>query len=402
MGRHGHKLIGAIAAMVALAGSILVVSQGASGQDRPSPFESLADVGLVRLHLGAQDYVRFDTANGTGGYTPGTPAPITASQCVATVAPGALAFTTSPAGSRLGLVADGLGVKASEGNGQSCGRADGTAQVLTLALAGPLADREIDFAELDIEGKFNAQVRAELYLDGRLQHTEDLPTGTRSDSGPDSGDNDNYRWRLPAEGSGFVLFDRIVLKNAPIAPGGAFSLEGGADGTAPGPLGQALSTTDSLFHLTDIDGVLDCGDTATESGEDRPDADLARGENKLGTSAQCVAIPYLLRTGNEGEDQFAELLKDLGNQAALEPTFTLKTIWEPEPATYPISRNTQIDYNDGAGPQPIQWCGGFPGDPTLPAGQLWCLSGQSSVPAGDGFIIVTEHFYGAGDPRFLR
>ncbi len=124
------------------------------------------------------------------------------------MAPGALAFTTAPSGSKLGLVADGLGVKInSEGNGQSCGRADGTAQVLTLALAGPVADREIDFAELDIEGKFNAQVRAELYLDGVLMHTEDLPTGSRSDSGPDSGDNDNYRWRLPAEGSGPVLFD---------------------------------------------------------------------------------------------------------------------------------------------------------------------------------------------------
>ncbi len=39
---------------------------------------SLADVGVVRLHLGAQDFVRFDASNGTGGYTPGTPAPITA------------------------------------------------------------------------------------------------------------------------------------------------------------------------------------------------------------------------------------------------------------------------------------------------------------------------------------
>ena len=169
MGRHGRKIIGAVAAMLALAGSILAISPGASGQDPPSLSDSLADVGVVRLHLGAQDYVRFDAANGTGGYTPGTPAPITASKCVATVAPGPLAFTTAPSGSRLGLVADGLGVKVNaEGNGQSCGRVDGTAQTLSLALAGSLADREIDFAELDIEGKFNAQVRAELYLDGVL------------------------------------------------------------------------------------------------------------------------------------------------------------------------------------------------------------------------------------------
>ncbi len=133
-----------------------------------------------------------------------------------------------------------------------------------------------------------------------------------------------------------------------------------------------------------------------------PTPTLARGENKLGTSEQCARSLTCCERGNEGEAQLVELIKDLGNQAALEPTFTLRTIWEPEPATYPISRITQIDYNDGAGPQPIQWCGGLPGDPTLPAGQLWCLSGQSSAPAGDGQIVVTENFYGAGDPRFLR
>jgi hypothetical protein len=400
MGRHGGKIIGAVAALLALGASILVISPGASGQNPP---QLLADVGVVRLHLGTQDYVRFDAANGTGGYTPGTPAPITSSQCVTTVAPGPLAFTPAPSNARLGLVADGLGVKVnSEGNGQRCGLVDGTVQTLTFALAGPVADREIDFAELDIEGKFDAQVRAELWLDQRLVRVEELPTGARSDSGPDSSDNDNYRWRLPSAGSGVVVFDRVVLKNSPIAPGGGFSLEGGADGTAPELFGQQLATTDSLFHLTDVDGILGCGDTATEGGENVPDAGLARGENNLGTPEECVAIPYVLRTGNEGETQFAELLKDLANQAALEPTFTLEIEWEPEPATYPIPRVTEIDYLDGDGPHPIQWCGGIPGDPTLPAGELWCLSGQEGVPAGDGLLVVTERFYGAGDPRFNR
>ena len=231
-------------------------------------------------------------------------------------------------------------------------------------------------------------------------HTEELPTGTRSDSGPDSGDNDNYRWRAPRRRFRLralrpdraeerpdrtrrrVLVGRWCRRHRTRRPWpGA-----GHDRLAPPP------------HRHRRRARLRRHGHRRRSGCPRRRPGPWR--ERSGTSEQCEPIPYLLRTGNEGEAQLVELLKDLGNQAALQPTFTLKTVWEPEPASYPVSRVTQIDYGDG--PQPIQWCGGTPGAPTLPAGQLWCLSGQSSEPAGDDLIVVTERFYGAGDPRFLR
>ncbi len=410
MGRQRRRLIGAVAAMLALTGAIMAATAGASGEHQPPPpvpESPLGDLGVVRLHLGYNDYVRFDAADGAGGYTPGTPAPITVSKCVATVAAGPLTFTTQPAGSQLGLAWDGLGVKtAAESKiSPSCGQVDGTAQALDLALAGPVADGEIDYAELDIDPAYKGVVLADLYLDGALVGTEQLDTRTTNVSALSSGDDwyhfhDNRRWRIPAEG--FVAFDRVVLRNSPTTPKGSFALEGGADFTHPGPLGQALQTKDSLFHITDLDGTLDCGDAATEGGADVPDATFERQDNAAGTPEDCEPIPYLLRTGNEGELQLVEIIKDLGDQAGLVPQFTLNVVWEPEPAALPITRVTQIDYNDGAGPQPIQWCNGLPGEPTLPEGQLWCLSSQASAPAGTGLIVVTEDYFGAGDPRFLR
>ena len=123
---------------------------------------SLPDGGVVRLHLGPSDFFRFDAPNGSGGYTPGTPAPISVAQCAATTS-GVMAIQVGPANGRLGLVADGLGVRVGgEGQGQPCGQVNGTGQSLSLTLSGPLAGTFMDRAELDIEGKFDATVRGEL------------------------------------------------------------------------------------------------------------------------------------------------------------------------------------------------------------------------------------------------
>jgi hypothetical protein len=310
----------------------------------------------------------------------------------------------APTRGTVGLVGDALGVQVKgEGNGQPCGRVDGTGQALVLALAGSLATFEMDRAELDIEGKFGVTVRAELYLDDRLVRTETLPTAASSDSGPDSADGDNFRWRLPAAGAS-ALFDRIVLRVDPSTPGGAFSLEGGADGTAPQPdgFGAELGTTDSLFHLTDIDGELDCGGTATAGGVGVPAADLARLENGLGTSADCDPVPYLFRSNVDGDGQVVLLQKDLTGQSALEPRFRMSIAWNPEPAVYPVDRQTEIDYDDGGGLHLMQWCEGTAAEPDLPSGELWCITGQSSALVGGGQIQVTEQYYGAGDPSVRR
>ena len=271
MGISRRRVLAAVTAAVAAAGLATVSgSTPASAVDPPvftlPGFPS--DEGVLRLHLGASDYVRFDP-RGASGYTVGTQEPLVVSGCNLT-SPTSLGFVAGAPNSqnpRLGLVGDAIGVQVrGEGNGTPCGQVNGTAQSLDLRPGGALADMEMDAVELDIEGKFSVTVRADLYLDSTLVWSELLVTGG-SDSGPDSADGDNFRWVLPST-TAPVFFDRIVLRADLSTPGGAFSLEGGADGTAaqPGGLGAELGTTDSLFHITDVDGTLACGATATEPG----------------------------------------------------------------------------------------------------------------------------------------
>ena len=81
-----------------------------------------------------------------------------------------------------------------------CGRVDGDkGQQLHVSLTGSgLSGAIADFMELDIEAKGDVIVVADLYLRGDLVASGyELLTGTRSDSGPDSADGDNYRFRVP-------------------------------------------------------------------------------------------------------------------------------------------------------------------------------------------------------------
>jgi hypothetical protein len=391
----GASLV-SVSALVALPGSTSPV------QSPGVTTSSLPDGGVVRLHLGPSDYFRFDAPDGSGGYTPGTPAPISVAQCAATTS-GVMAVQVGPASGHLGLVADGLGVRVGgEGQGQRCGQVNGTGESLSLTLTGSLGGMFMDRTELDIEGKFDATVRAELYQGSELAGVETLDTGVLSDSGPDSGTDDNYRWVIPAPDAAPVLFDRLLLRVDPSTPNGGFSLAGGAEGTAPAPggLGETLGTSDSLFHLVGADGELDCGDQASTDAAGAPSATVERLDNVDGDPDDCEAVVYALDSGLEGETQFVFLGKDLAAQAQLRPAFRLTIEWLPEAATYPVVRTTQLD--TGSGPEPAVWCGGTPDAPELPLDKLWCLSRQTVVSAGTGLIQVTEGFYGAGDPRAIR
>ena len=276
-----------------------------------------------------------------------------------------------------------------EGTGTPCGRVDGPSQALTLRLGGVLAGKLISFAELDIEGKFNVTVLAQAYQGTNLVGSDQKKTGTNSDSGPDSGDGDNYRWRIEPR----MPFDRLVLSVDPTTPNGAFSLEGGADGTAPGPLGASLVTNDSLFQLADFTGMLDCGQTTpTVGGSGTPAATLARGQNP-----SCQKIPYLLRTADDNGAQSVLLQKVLGDQSTA--NFRMTIVWDPEQASIPL-KVTQIDY--GGGLQPVVWCDGTADAPIPVTGQAWCLTSQQATLVGGHKVQLTERYYGAGDPRWAR
>jgi hypothetical protein len=388
--------VGALGAM-ALVAAVLpgTIASGTSSA-------TITGGGVLRLHLNKDaDYFRYQPPTATGGAT--VTQAITARNCVVSQnpTPSLVMLTAAPPAVAVGLVEDGLGVKAgNDGTGTPCGLVD-AGQELKLTLVhsagSALQDKLIDFAELDIEGKFDVTVLARAYLGAEEVWRDTLPTGNGSDSGPDSRDGDNYRWTIDPPKN----FDQLVLSVDESTRNGSFSLEGGEDGTAPEPdgVGDSLDTSDSVFQLTDdITGVIDCGETAPAvGGGTSPLATFSRGQNP-----NCTPIPYLLRSE---PDNAVFLQKNASGQPGA--NFLLEVTWEPEPLELPIPVTT-IDYDGPGGAPPIEviGCIGTPDAPQLPPDrdpvQKWCLAEQHWVLAGGENIKLTETYFGAGDPRWAR
>ena len=119
-------------------------------------------------------------------------------------------------------------------------------------------------------------------------------------------------------------------------------------------------------------------------------------------SDKCVPIAFALSRVND-EVTFA---KNVDVQPFAE--FTLDLTWAAEPSSYP-GRVTIVDYFDGAGEQPMDFCDGTTADPALAGDKVplpddrpdgWCVASQSTVLVGDGKMQVTEKLYGKSDPRF--
>ena len=400
--RTAWRKAAALAGVVALSGGLLITGMSSPAAGADPPVFVLPDFpgngGVVRLHLQADgDNVRFDAANGSG-YTAGTAQSFTTSGCIATPPAGApLTITPIPSGGsaqgKLGLVGHSLGVQIKgEGNGTPCGQANGPSQALDLKLAGSLAGSVMDYAELDIEAKFGATVKAELKKGGVTVGTETLPTGG-PDSGPDSADRDNYRWRLPESTSTVVLFDEIKLSVDSSTPTGAFSLEGGSDGTTPDALGTTLGTTDSLLHISTVEGTLQCGaSTPTEGGGGAPTVTIT-----LRAGAGCQAVPYALTEWDHGEVQAVAFMKVGGPNNTYEATI----IWPVEPFADPVPP-TQIRYSNADPPHDLVQCGGTATNPAPVTGEAWCRYFQDVVPVGESSMQVTEKLLGNGDPGYWR
>lgn len=389
---------------------------------------TLSDGGVLRLKLGATDEWRFQPT--AGDLSDNTTQSVTsAGGCGLNAASlnGPLVKLTAENGS-VGFVADGFGVRGTgEGTGQPCGRIDGN-QKLSVELGSKFTPatgtkRIADFAEIDIEGKFDARFTITGTF-GSSTKTESYDTAAGgSDSGPDSGDGDNFRIRFPKTGK--FLFSKLTF--APTS--GAVSVEGGADGTracttqdssectfpvatgTTGSLGQQLGTMDSLFHLIKFDRTLNCGESETQSGGTTvPTNTLERLANDGGPD--CAAVPIDLDASIAGSDQLVSLRKDLTGQATAQFSWTVT--WTPEVTTLPV-KVTQFDF--GAGYQAIQWCLADDGDadsfPERPptastdddpsAVDPWCLTSQhSDLDNATGKITVKEIYFGIGDPGAKR
>jgi len=415
------KLLAAGASFAAIALFTLILpATVASGTSAST--STLGDGGVLRLALGTTDQLTFHEPDGAGGYevsAAGTQSISTSSGCRLAPAVGDLvAFSAAPNSAFPGFVSDAIGVRGTgDGNGQPCGRIDAPGQKLTLDLGGVLDGKVIDYAEIDLELKFGATATITGFLGGTPVLAQNY-SSTGSDSGPDSADGDNYRVRFPQTGT--TTADRLDISI--FTPTGGASLEGGADGTpacdgldspacaGDGSLGgpSNLNTTDTLFHLLEVDGVLDCNETApTQGGGGTPTNILERLDNVDG--AACTPIPFNLDSGPGvgagcpiDSPQCILLQKDLLGQDA---RFFWTVTWVAESAEYPEAP-TLFDFGDGY--NPLLPCGPdadgvLPFIPTLPGnGDPWCIVETHTVEQLDGQVIVTEKYFGSGDPLGKR
>jgi hypothetical protein len=394
------RIVAALVTVAALAAAVALTS-APSAVGQTVEIGGLGEAGVLRLKLGATDHWRFEPVQGSAvtqgiANSSGCKVDQSAWTLVSLSATGRSAFP--------GFVSDGFGAGGrGEGNGEPCGRID-PGQSLSIQLDTALDGTLIDFAELDLEAKFGVTIRVERRLDGQLVGFDEHDPSELNDDGPDSGDGDNYRIRVPE--TGMSAFDEIMLK--PVGTTGAVSLEGGADGTAALPGGLAATelggTTDSVFHLIEADGVLDCGDTVTEGGSGEPTTSITRGDNADGST--CELIAYAIDTRVEEGQQFVTFRKDLSSEPMA--TFTSTTTWVLEDAEMPVPA-TQISYFDDEGFHDMKWCledEDEDGNPDLPprngeigGTEFWCITSQEAVlDETTGDITVTETEFGLGDP----
>ena len=288
----------------------------------------------------------------------------------------------------------------------------------------------IDYAEIDVELKQSATVIVTGFLvngSTATQVGQPVPySSTGSDSGPDSGDGDNYRIRFPKSGTTTVNRLEFTIQNS---VGGA-SLEGGADGTGSCDAADAaacgvfslggpdhLNTTDTLFHLVDADGVLGCtpGPNGNNSATQTTDGITTTIERQINADGSaCVPIPYNQDSStntdlcNPDTTDFLQcifLQKDLLDQNA---QFFWTVQWAPEDGQY---METPTEFDFGSGFHPLELCradgaagGGLNGFPDLPAnGDPWCVvNTATTLNVATGLVTVTEKYFGSGDPGGSR
>lgn len=335
-----------------------------------------------------------------------------------------------------GLFDHGIGVKAGGSNGVPCSET-GVGEQLII---------ESHFSwiklELDVQPKNDAWIHVELYDNGfRVAHHQ-LVTGDSiaayndssganetpapgfpytatttggngalmsetveacanpSDSGPDSGPNDNCRWFIQPG----VSFNKVVLSTTV----GRFALEGGDDFDSFDPDGFADGHYDSLFFR----GVV-CSEETVEDTDGK-----VFGAFTLLTAGELICKHYsVIADGGNNWVTFDPNPNDETNTPELfrallsfDPVilnsgkFSLGLQYDP---------NFDPDSPESYFPQPIQLCvdptfdenglvDGFEDSLTgIPDGESWCLAGEFTKASPNGLELITVfQVIGREDPRF--
>lgn len=308
-------LLALVAAMVVGMATIPAV-----GEHSPESSE------ILRLHMGADgNYFQHEAADGsvikTESFSPQSNCRLNVDNELVT-----LSGSSSP-----GYHNQSIGVRGSGGNGVPCSRVD-SSESLTVSLNGALTALAV---ELDLELKGTTEVLIELsngetYTlnsgggeSGSAAVTLDSSNTTAncrgaSDSGPDSGPNDNCRVTVHPDSA----FTSITF--TPSA--GEMSLEGGGDFYPYDP------ANDTIFYLETWDGVLDCGDTASDD-QGGTDVSIKRYQNiddpnTPEDEGSVVCEPKLYRLDavdvEDGEDTVTFELSDPDQVALYRATLTFE------------------------------------------------------------------------------
>ena len=304
-----------------------------------------------------------------------------------------------------GLVSNGIGVRTKNNCATGNGQVD-IDQSLTFTLNVANSNFEstyaIDLAEIDIEGKQNADLTYR--LDGGVEQMVIL--NSSSDNGPDSGTGDNTL--VPITPAGPFL-------SVTFAPAGSdkelISVEGGGDGPlAGGSERTELGVNQTLFRLVDTqtyDGDLLCDGPRepTSIAADGPalDGSVERLDDLKG-DGNCTedAVPYTFQI--ESDSVYFDYLD--GGEGA---QFIVRIDWDPsDPIVNPIAPPVrQIDYTDDGienyvdGVACLSVSGGVYVHPPDGSGGVipWCLIDHDISLTPDGWQQV-QWWHGQGDPRW--
>ncbi len=325
---------------------------------------------------------------------------------------------------------------------------------LDQSATGPLATlygpARANSANFDINLAGNAVIMADFYNGSHRVGGAEMQSGfsapqdlynsydqlficnSTSNSGPQSGYNNNCYWHIDpiAAGAGLdpndlslagydttqpgaLTWDRVVLT----AKVGQFSVQGGAQW--PASLGEHRT---QLFLYSLAQGTLDCtGTTPTVSNDGNVTSiRVQRLDNGVATSDGCQPIPYSL-TASGGSGTFHKPATGTQVSAQFVVTFT-RTIAPPSGGTtvsFPIPA-LKINWEDGGvtggaatvntltscpatlyQPGPAFTYGGVPADfSPMDGTQYACQFGEQQTELADGSLQVVDFVYLTGDAKF--
>ena len=306
-------------------------------------------------------------------------------------------------------------------------------QTLTMSLGSGLSGKLINYAEIDLELKFGATVRVTGLLNG-------TPVGRTGDLHVDrlglgSGLGGRRQLPDPLPEVGHDVRDQIdfeigstgeprhsrVEPTEPV-PATCDAMRRHASRPVNFSLGQTLDTTDSLFHLVEVDGVLDC-----PSGTDRQATRARTGavraswialENVGG--AACTPIPFNLDSGPAWTSRLHPRLASSASCCrrtcwARTTQFFWTVTWDARDRATTRRQPTQFDFGPTVPASPALPGADADGDglPQLPPDASrttgtrsipWCIIDTHDATSTRSRVsmTVTETYFGGGDPGGKR